>query len=102
MTDKCLELDRALRSVEISMELLLSSKTLHITIGAVLGIGNFCDWSSDSKLLIDITSWSDEERAIYDASVLLSAIKGCILDDHIIGQPANMMTYPVLECDESG
>ena len=83
------------------MQLLLSSKTLHIPLGAVLGIGEFCDWSSDSKFLTSVNSQSAAESAMYSASVVLSDIKGFILDYHTIGQPVNMMTYPVLECDES-
>ena len=87
LTDKCLIRANFLWLVAISMQLLLYSKTFHITVGSVLGIWKFCDWSSDSKLLIAITSISSAESAMYSASVVLSDIKGCILDDHTIGQP---------------
>ena len=51
-------------------------KTLHITLGELLGIGKFCDWSSDSKFLIAITSRSAAEIVMYSASVVLSDTKG--------------------------
>ena len=75
---------------------------MHITLDAVLGIGKFHDWSSDSKFLTAITSQVDIESTMYSDSVVLSDIKVCILENHTIGQPEKMMTYPVLECDESG
>ena len=57
---------------------------------------------SDSKFLIVIPSQSAAYRGIYSASVALSARKFWILDDDIIGQLENMMTYIVLKCDDSG
>ena len=78
------------------MQLLLSLKTLHITIGIILGIRKFRDWISDGKILTVITSESAAESTMYYASVVLSAIKGCMSEDHIIGLPANMRTYPGL------
>ena len=57
------------------MQFLLSSKTLNITLGAVLGIRILRDWSSDSKLLTAITSQSSVESATYCDSVVLSSIK---------------------------
>ena len=65
-------------------------------------MGKFCDCISDSRFLTAINSDSAEENAMYYASVVLSDIKGCILDNQTILQPANMMKYSVLDCDESG
>ena len=62
------------------MQLLFYSNTLHITLGAVLGIGKFHDWISDSKLLTAITSRSAADSEMYYDSVLLSAIKCVILN----------------------
>ena len=100
LTDKFLVCTLVLWLVSISMQILFSSKTLYINLEVMLGISKFRDWSSDSKFLYAITSRSATESAMYYDSVVLSAIKCCILDDHIIGQPSNMRTYPVLECDE--
>ena len=58
LTANVLVSTRFLLLVEITMQILLSSKTLHINIGAVLGICKFFDWSSDSKLLTTKTSQS--------------------------------------------
>ena len=63
------------------MQFLLSSKNLHITLGAVLGVGKFRDWSADSKFLSVITSQSAADSAMYSDSVVLSDIKFCILYD---------------------
>ena len=47
------------------MQILLFSKTLYITLGTVIEIVKICDWSSDSKFLITITSISAADSAIY-------------------------------------
>ena len=84
------------------MQLLLSSKTFRVTIGAVLGIGKFFDWSYYSKFLTAVNSQSAAESAIYSASGILISIRGYVLDYRIIEKPANMMTFLLLECDERG
>ena len=52
-------------------------------------------FSSSIRLRIPITSRSAVVSTIYLASVVLSAIKYCILLSHIIGQPAYIIMYPV-------
>ena len=55
LTYKCLVHACVLWLVEISTQVLSSSNTLHITLGAVLRIGKFRDLISDCKFLITIT-----------------------------------------------
>ena len=49
-----------------------------------------------------ITSRKAVDKAIYSASVVLSAIKLCMEDFHKIGQPMYIITKPVQECADIG
>ena len=42
------------------------------------------------------------EIASYSLSVVDNAISVCYLDDHVTGQPANIMKYPVRDLAVSG
>ena len=96
-TDRCLVLGLLLWLVAISMQLLLSSKVLHRTVGR-----DGCNLkpfrlSSFMRFITAITSLNALDSAMYSASVVLSAIKDCIELFQIMGHPAYIMTYPVLE-----
>ena len=54
-------------------------------------------FSSFSKLIIPITSQSSFDCAVYWGSVVLCAIRHCIMIAHIIGQPEYIIMYLVCE-----
>ena len=39
----------------------------------------------------------DSDKATYSASVVLRTISGISFEVHLIGQPANLTTYPILD-----
>ena len=83
--------------VEIYMQFLLSSNVRQVNLGVMAWTLKPFHFSSYSRLTIPITSQKAVNSAMYSASVVLSAIWYCILLDHIIGQPAYIITYPVRE-----
>lgn len=84
----CLVLGWALWSVSILTQLWFSSNILHTTLGVALRMGKLYLVNYHDKCIIHITSRSANDKAIYSASVILSATIVCILDFHKIGHPA--------------
>ena len=82
------------------MQLSLSSQTLQLKTGVVIFRSKIPDISF-KRLRNGITSHIAEVRAIYSLSVVLRAISVCSLLCQVIGQPANMITNPVLERTDS-
>ena len=93
-TDRCFVRRQVLWLVAISMQLLLSSKTRHLIIGVEWLNRNFLDFNSFNKSRTEITSGSNEDNAIYPASVVLNKIRDCILEAHKSGQLAYITTKP--------
>ena len=88
LTDKCLVRGRVLWSVATWIQLLLSSKTRHMTLGWEVLRGNPRVFNSFKRLIMAMTSRRAVESAIYSASVVLNAMRGYILDAQTIGHPA--------------
>ena len=96
-TDKCFVRGRVRWLVAISMQLLLSSKTLHFICGISELKTKPLSLSSRKRFITAMTSRKAVESAMYSASVVLRAMRLCILEAHIIGHPAYRITYPVRE-----
>ena len=101
-TDRCFVWVRVLWFVEISMQILLSSKVLHMTLGFPEWITKPCTLSSSTRLMIAITSRSAEDNAIYSASVVDNATGFYMELLHIIGHPEYIIMNPVREWEERG
>ena len=83
------------------MQLSLSSQTLHLNSGFLGNNPNMAEISF-SKLRNGMVSRMDEESAMYSLSVVLSAISVWSLLHQVIGQPAYIITKPVLDRTDSG
>ena len=88
LNERCLVLGLVLCLVAILMQLMLSWEVLQVILGVILCMWNPCCSNSTSKWMIPITSRSADDNAIYSASVVLNAIRGCNLLFHISGHPA--------------
>lgn len=75
---------------------LLSSNTVECALAAGSEILQI-ELSSCRMVRIGSRSRREVERAIYSASVVDRAISNCDLEDHRIGQPTYVITYPVLD-----
>ena len=72
----------------ISRQLLLSLNTQQTTFSVVCSVGNPLECGSVIRFIMAMTSRNADERAMYSASVVLSAMRGCILEPQRIGHPA--------------
>ena len=80
---------------------LLSSNNVHLSFRSAHGISSIFD----NSIIVDLRGTNSlvaVDKAIYSASVVLSAISVCSLLAHAIGQFAYFMTYPVLDVTEIG
>ena len=75
-----------LGDVATLIQLVLSLKTLHLTIGGMSGMNSTC-LNSSSMFIIGITSLIDCDSATYSDSVVLKAISVCSLLTQWIGHP---------------
>ena len=87
-TDRCLVRGRVRWLVAISIHDWLSSNTLQRMTGVDALKTKPRPFNSFKRFITPITSRSAVDRAIYSASVVDKAIRDCILEAHIIGQPA--------------
>ena len=77
------------------MKILLSSNVRQLDLVVLMWKLKPFPFSCSSRLAIPITLQIAVDSEMYSDSVVLSAIKYCILLAHIIGQPAYIITYPV-------
>ena len=89
------------RTFTISIHALLSSKIVQCILGVVSSIGKI-SLSSCNKFIIGIASLIECDNTIYSLSVLDRLICVCSFDSHIIGHPAYVIKYPVLENTDDG
>ena len=91
-TDRCLVWARVLWLVAISIHDRLSSKVRQVIRGVGLYSLKFLSFNSSIMFMIPITSRNAVDRAIYSASVVDKAIRGCFFEAYTMGHPAYMMT----------
>ena len=65
----------------------LSSKTVHVTVGVVIPMGNCLALSSSSNSMSGISFLSAVDIPMYSLSVVLNAISVCNCDAHVMGIP---------------
>ena len=80
---------------------LLSSKSVHLICNFASGILNIGFISSINSLK-GSTSLAAVHGAMYSASVVDREISVCKRLNHVIGQPAYLITHPVLDLTELG
>ena len=76
------------------MALLLSSNTLHLTLGVLYAMGNLCFFVSLSNSIIAIAFLDKCDKPVYSLSVLLRHTSVWSCEFHTIGYPLYLIMYP--------
>jgi len=97
----CQVLGRILGAVADSTQPLLSSKIVeHAIVEPTISF--VAKESSCRRALMGMRSLADCDRAMYSASVVLSATLVCIFEHQITGHEAKVITYPVRDLTDEG
>ena len=88
---KCFVQGKLQWSVAIFEQVRLSSNVHHSILGVSEWMENFMSQSSSSRWIMLMTSCNNEDRAMYSASVMLSAISDCMMLFHKMGHHIYMI-----------